>query len=438
MMTRILNRTVWTGALVMALGVAAPAAAQGPATAAPAVQTPTASPDQYVVGQAKPPDVGQPLLNMTMDQAIQRALERNLNIQVQKLNPQINDYALQSTRAFYQPTLTTQFGYNDASSQSTSQLDGGALTTTAHQTYNATLSQQLNFHGASGSVAFQNGRTFTDNSFTTLNPSYSANLSFSFNQPLMQGWRTDTTRTAIKTQEIARQISDVALRTSIENTIASVRDAYWDLRSAIESIEINREGLAQANKLVDDNNVKVDIGTLAPLDVLSAKSAAAARDTALQQSISDWQTKELVLKALIVGGTDDDAFKATINPTEKPDFTQVNPDISSAITKAIGQRTDLQEARMTITSSEINLDLTKDATRPTVNLAASYAMAGVGGDTLTKSGLGSTTVSTVTPGGYFDALRACCSSTCRRGTCRSTSPIRSAWSRRRRTSPARS
>jgi outer membrane protein len=400
MMTRILNRNVWTGALVLALGAVAPLAAQTPAaTPAGAPQTPTAV-GQYIVGTAKPPDVGSPMLNLTMDQAIQRALERNLNIQVQKLNPQINDYALQSTRAFYRPSLSSTFGYSNASTAATSTLDGGALTTTTTQTYNSTLSQQLQFHGASGSVGFANSRTFTNNSFTTVNPAYNSGLTFSFNQPLMQGWNTDTTRTTIKTQEIARQVSDIALRTSIEDTIASVKDAYWDLRAAIETIEIQRQGLKQAQQLVDDNNTKVTIGTLAPLDVLTAKSAAAAQQTTLTQAIAAWQTKELVLKALIVGGPDDDAFKATINPTEKPDFTQVQPDINAAITKALAERTDLVEARKNLQSSEISLALTQDQTRPTLNLAASYAMRGVGGDShATVAG-----VSTVTPGGYFDAL----------------------------------
>jgi outer membrane protein TolC len=405
MMTRILTRNVWTGAVALVLG-AVPLGAQSPAATAPAAVKAQAqtTPDQYIVGQAKPPDAGRPVLNLTVDQAIQRALERNLNIKVQKLFPQINDYSLQQTRAFYRPTLTGTFGYSDRSAQSTSQLEGGAHTTTSGQTFNGGVSENLKFHGASGSISFSNARAFTDSTFTTRNPSFSSGLSFNFAQPLLRNWATDSTRTSLLTQEIARQVSDIALRTSIENTIAAVRNAYWDLRAAIEAIEIAREGLAQANQLVADNDIKVQIGTMAPLDVVTAKSAAARQNVTVFQNIGTWQTRELALKALIAGATDDDAFKATINPIDKPDFTQVTPDIPAAITKALAQRTDLDQARKTLQSSEISLKLTADATKPDLSLAANYSMSGVGGPLFVRSGLGSSTITTTTPGGYFDAL----------------------------------
>jgi outer membrane protein TolC len=258
----------------------------------------------------------------------------------------------------------------------------------------------LKFHGASGSVGFTNGRTSTNNTFTLINPNYSSGLAFNVTQPLLQGWRTDNTRTSLQTQEIARQIADIGVRTSIENTIAQVRNAYWNLRGAVESIEIQRQSLAQATKFREDNETKVTIGTLAPLDVLSARNTEQTRRVGLAQAIATWQTTELVLKQLIVGGADDDAFKSTLNPTDKPDFTQVTPDIQGAITKALAQRTDLDTARKNIQSSEISLELTKEGTRPTLTASGGYSVRGVGGTQHSNSG----GVTTITPGGYFDAL----------------------------------
>jgi outer membrane protein TolC len=168
----------------------------------------------------------------------------------------------------------------------------------------------------------------------------------------------------------------------------------------VESIEIQRQSLAQASKFVEDNQTKVTIGTLAPLDVLSARNTEQTRRVGLAQAIATWQTRELVLKNLIVGGTDDEAFKSTLNPTDRPDFTQVTPDIPGAISKALAQRTDLDKARRNIQSSEISLELTKEGTRPTLNASGGYSMRGVGGTQHQTSG----GVTTVTPGGYFDAL----------------------------------
>jgi outer membrane protein TolC len=405
MMTRMKTVQVWTVVLALAAGVT-PTAAQGPsapqvAQGAQTPQTAQVAPTElgsYVVGQAKPPDLGRPMLDMTMEQAIQRALEHNLNIQIQKLNPAISDYTLQQTRATYRPTLTGTFGYNNASQASTSSLDGGALVTTTKYTYNSGLSETLPWYGESATMSFNNGRSFTNNSFTNINPSFSSGLAFTFNQPILHNLSTDPTRITLKTEEIARLVTDSQLRTSIENTIASVRNAYWNLRETIEAIEIAKEGLAQAHQLVEDNNTKVTIGTLAPLDVLSAQSAEATQKVAVTQAISSWQTTELVLKQLIVGGQDDDAFKATINPTEHPDFTQVTPDIPAAIATALAERTDLDQARKTLQESALNVKLLQNATLPDLNLATGYAVNGVGGPSI------SSTTKVVTPGGYYNAL----------------------------------
>ena len=105
--------------------------------------------DRYEVGRAAPPlDPGKTILPLSLEEAVNRALEMNLDIQTAKLNPQIQRYAMQVARAAFDPTLTTNLGHNSSSAQSTSQLDGGARTSTTRNTYNASLSQPLQWYGA--------------------------------------------------------------------------------------------------------------------------------------------------------------------------------------------------------------------------------------------------------------------------------------------------
>lgn len=379
-------------------GVAAVAGAQT-ATPAPKPATPPqAGQDRYVVGQAKPPEVGSAVLNMTLEDAIQRALDRNLDLKVQKLNPQIADYQLQQTRAFYRPTFSSTVQYNNQKTTNTSSLELSPTLTTIGQTYNASASMPVQWYGGTASIQFNNGRTSNNSSTNTRPLNYSSNIRFQYQQPVLHNFRTDSTRTSLLTQEIARQISDINLRTTLMNTVASVRNAYWDLRAAIENIEIQRRAVDLARSFVEQNRTKVEVGTMAQIDVIQAESQQANAELSLVQAESTWRTAELTFKRLVAAGADDDAYKSTINPTDLPAVSAPTVDIQAAITTALAQRTDLVVQRKNLESSALNLALLKDGTLPDLNLTGTYNTAGVGGPIINR------TTNVTTPGGYSDAL----------------------------------
>ncbi len=144
--------------------------------------------DTYEVGTALPPvDPGRTLVEITVEDAIERALEMNLNIQTARLSPQIQRYSLQAAEAAFSPTLSSTFGYNSSTNQSTSQLDGGLQTSTQRQTFNASLAKAMPWYGGRLSANFNNNRTETNNSFSTLNPSFRSTVSFNYTQPLLAG-----------------------------------------------------------------------------------------------------------------------------------------------------------------------------------------------------------------------------------------------------------
>jgi len=351
---------------------------------------------QYVVGQAKPPVTpGVPVKELTLDDAIQIALEKNLDLQVAKMNPLIQDYNLVQARAAYKPTLTGTFNQNHASSQSTNRLDGVvSLNISQAQQYNLGLNQRMQWYGGQLGLSFNNGRSYTNSSNSTFNPSYNSNLRVNYTQPLLANFKIDNQRNALKTNVIQRQMSDVALQSTIENTKSSVRNAYWALRQAIERIEIQRLSLLLAQQVVADNKVKVEIGTMAPIDQTTAEVQEAQSEQALLNAQVQWTTAELALKRLIVGGPDDDLYKSTLNPTTSPGFELQNVDIASAIQNATAQRTDIVQQRQNLDVSNLNLEVSKDATKPQLDLTGSYQLAGTGG------------LSSNQQGNYFDALFA--------------------------------
>jgi outer membrane protein len=362
--------------------------------------------DPYEVGTALPPvDPDRTLVYITLEDAIARALEMNLDIQTARLLPQMQRYALQAAEAAFSPTLSSTYGYNSNTNQSTSQLDGGAHTSTQRQTFNASLSKTMPWYGGQLSADFNNLRTETNNAFSTLNPSHRSTVSLNYTQPLLAGLSTDDQRTALETQAIQSQISDIQLASQIANITNQVHVEYWLLRAAIEQIEIQRRNLAQAQELLEQNVIRVQLGSLSDLQVIQAEAQVASAEEALLNAEIEWRNQELFFKRLLVSGADDPFLAQTLNPTGLPVVAPQVVDIDTAVAIALEQRSDLRQTRQQRQISDLDLAVTRNNARPDLDLTAAYSLQGVGGDLFDRSSLGGDAM-LVESGGYLDGLDA--------------------------------
>jgi outer membrane protein TolC len=399
-------RTARVWALSAAVLVSAlPARAQQAPPQTPAAPMPgSVAIDPYVVGQALPPsEPGSVLLDLTLEEAIELALERNLDLKAARLAPQTVDYQLQAARAAFNPRLQGSYGYNNQSRPNNSSILDPTLTSvnTLNQSFNTSMNQTLPWHGAVYNVTFNNSRQATNSLQTPRSPAYNTSLTANLTLPLLAGFMADNTRNALKTTAVQRQIADVQLTATIENTRAAVRVAYWNLKQAIEQIEIGQRALDLANRLYQDNRIKVEIGTMAPIDTVQSEAAVAQAEQVLEAARGAWQTAELNLKRYLASGPDDEVYKKTLNPTEQPVLTVQNVDIPGAVRTALESRTDLVQSRKNIEISELNLEVTKDQTKPELSLNTQYQLAGLGGPV--RQVQGGQIISTL-PGGWGDAL----------------------------------
>lgn len=393
-----LRAGVWS--LVLALIGSSAVSAQNPTTGG------AAELDPYEVGTALPPvPAGSDMAPMTLQQAIDRALERNLDIQTAQLAPRMQAYALESAQAAFAPTLSGSYRYNNQTRQSTSQLDGGARTTSQQHSFNTALSQAVPWYGGRLSADFNNSRTATNNAFSTLNPSYNSSLSFSYTQPLLEGRATDGQRVAVQSQQIQGEITNLQLSSLISNITDQVRVLYWNLRASIEQIEIQRRALAQAQQLLADNQLRVRLGSMAQIQVVQAQSQVAAAEQSLLNAQVQWRNAELSLKSLLISGADDPLLTQTINPSDLPTLRAQAVDIGAAIQVALGERADLRQQRNQLEISALELDVTNNGRLPSVDLIAAYSLQGVGGNVFDRSGLGGAPV-LVEEGGYLDGLNS--------------------------------
>ena len=247
---------------------------------------------------APPPPAGT-VVELALDDATARALEINLYIAVERLIPQTFDFSIAALDANYRPTLNSNFGLRSQSAFQRSQTAGAAnslgLLTTNTLTNNYGVSQTMKWGGGSFAIGFNNSRQEQSDLFATRNPSLNANLTAAYVQPLLRNFRIDGTRASLQVTQINQQISETTLRATISRTLVNVRNAYWDLVYAIASAEVAERSLALATRLVEDNQARVEVGTLAPLDVLQAQAEQANRRGTVAQTAAARRTAELAL-----------------------------------------------------------------------------------------------------------------------------------------------
>jgi len=414
----MIRRSTWTATALLGIGVLA-------GGAAPAHAQVSEARIRELIKQATDPSTGlqtpataQPgassdtrtAVALTLDDAVKFALDRNLDIAVQRLNPEINDIAYASIKSVYHPSLTSTIAAQSQSNPANSAIAGsntpGAAINTTLDTYNGGIAQSIPWGGGSATIALNNNRNTTTSLNTLFNPYYNTNWSASYTQPLIRNFSIDATRRQLNVTKINRDISDVQLRATITNTVSNVRNAYWDYVFAVQSVDVARQSLELADRLVRDNQTRVEVGTMAPIDVVQAQSQAATARQNLVGAQSTMRTAELVLKRLIVGGTSDPNWNVRLDPVDRPDFTPQTFDIEAAVRRALSERTDLEIAKKNIAANDVTLKYLVDQMRPQADVLATYGVVGLGGTQLIKAPGSSVNSSPIgfVPGGYMDAL----------------------------------
>ncbi len=414
-MTRNRSITVFTAAALLAFGGAtAPAGAQQISESRirelikqAAERTPQGDSSARQLAGAPIGD-NRPVVRLTLEEAVKFALDRNLDISVQRLNPEINDIAIASISSVYHPALTSTISDAKNVNTPTSQLQlstGGAGVEQQTLAYNGGIAQSVKWGGGSYQVTLNNSRGTTTSNNALFIPQFQSTWSGIYTQPLLRNFRIDSTRQQLAVTKINRDISDVQLRATITNTLSNVRNAYWDYVYAVQAVEVAQKSLDLASKLVQDNQTRVEVGTMAPIDVVQAQSEQATRRQALVTAQSTRRTAELALKRLIVSGTQDPNWNAQIDPTDRPDFRVEPVDLEAAVRRALSERTDLEIANKNILSNDVTLKFLQDQMRPQADFQATYGLAGIGGTNFVRNNavLGSQ-ITQINPGGLGDAF----------------------------------
>jgi outer membrane protein TolC len=324
---------------------------------------------------------GGPVRKLSLDEAVQLALEQNLDVQVERINPQLQDFAIEAVRTAWTPNIGGSMNYNNTASVPDNLFAGAQDTLSTTQLFGDVSFNQLLPTGTSYSVGWDASRRVTNNIFSNFNPRLFSNLTFSVAQPLLQGFKVDGTRTQLLIQQKNREISDVQLRQQIVTTVRQVRNQYWSLVGARFNLIVAQASLDLARQTLRDNRTRVEVGTMAPIDIVQAEAEVARNEEAAIVAAAAIDQNEDTLRALIFDPKVPDFWTMDLELTEAPPQPSAagDVDIETAVKNALEKRTDIIQLRKQVEASDINIKFYKNQTLPNVTALVDYGSQALGG-----------------------------------------------------------
>lgn len=312
--------------------------------------------------------------------AVLMALSNNVDIEVERGNVQIAQYNYAATRGNYDPVLGSTINFNSAVTPTAQTFIGaqGGSFENKRLTYNFNLRGAINTAGTY-SIDFNNLRQTSSAGSDALSPQYSSTLTFSFTQPLMRNYRLGQTERLVKVNKKNLTLSDSAFRQRVINTIARVQSAYWDLVYAIRNSQIARESVELADVTLRNNKRQVEVGTLAPIEIVSAQADLESRKDAAIAALQQVTIAENALKALVLGDPSAELWTAQLEPTERVEFSPIDINLNTAIETALKSRPELEQLHLQQEVKDIDLQYFRNQLKPQVDFVTSFSLAGLAG-----------------------------------------------------------
>ena len=334
--------------------------------------------------------VGEPeeTVSMTLGDCLQQALQHNLDLRVAQLNPESANYGITFQKAVFDPVLGANAGYSSSPSDQTQEIDQispvAAATTSKNNNTNTqwqgavSLTQALDF-GANYAVTLtRTSQSLEQTGFDPRTGLFTSStqkpktwdLGVQFRLPLLKGFGREVNRSAIILAANNSRLSEEDLRLSAMTTAKSTEDAYWDVAAARAGVNVANQSLKLAEDLYTLNKKKVEVGTLAPIEITQSEAGVASRQEGVITAENTLRNTEDNLRRLLAIPPNDPLWSKRIVPADKPSEQPVAIDLDAALSTAMERRPEIQSARVKLESQQLNERVAKKLTRHQLDLQA--------------------------------------------------------------------
>ncbi len=283
-------------------------------------------------------------------------------------------------------------------------LQGVPAVTTQTTGYSGFLGQRF-LTGTSYVISMNGDRQSTTSLTSVFNPQVPTGMTLGFNQPLLNGFGYRANAKFIRIARNDLRFADSAFRQQVITAVSQVLTLYWDLVSFRENVRVAQQALGLAEKTLSDNKRQVEIGTLAPIEVVRAESESAARQQDLIVAQTSLRQQQELLKTALSKQVDAELAAAALEPTDQ--LPEPNPEdvlpLDEALREAAKNRPEIEQADLNVRNQEITVKGARNSLLPTLDLFATYAPQGLSGTELIRDTNTHQIISTV-PGGVSQSL----------------------------------
>ena len=374
MKTSFLFRGICAVAVAGGFLAAAPGVLQAQAEAAAAVVS--AQPGQR--GGMAVPAAESDGLHLTLDQAIRIALANNQDLNVTVNQAQASQFFLFQNTGIYDPLLTNNVLRRHTDTPTSSQLAGADVL--KNDSWDASIGlSQLTPWGGTVDFGLVGNYNVTNNTFVDVNPAMTAGLAVGLNQPLLRNFGRLPTEINIETSRNTRDATYQTFVRSVEDVINSVEQSYWDLVFARSNLRVKLEARDIARELNRITRIKIDVGSLAPIDIVQTEVGIATAD------------EDIITAEALVGLAEDrlrralnyEAESQTTNriiPADELSIQQRPPyDLAEGVRTALTKRPEIIAQNYTVASNTLRYEYWQNQVLPQLDLVAGYGKNGLGG-----------------------------------------------------------
>ena len=314
---------------------------------------------------------------ITLQQAIEMAILQNLDIMFEKVNPLIQQEEIRNEKSVFDPNYYLKSSFEKSIKPTGTDLAGTPTAVNKNFRWDTGFKGEI-VTGTDYSLDFTNVRQKTNSSFTNLNPNYTSEIKLNVTQPLLKNFGLSINKTKIIIADNNRKKSIQQLKNSIIDIISSVKETYWDLVYNIDDKKVKELSLKRAEDFLERTHKQVEVGTLAPIDIIQAEAEVATRKEGVIVAESNVKNSEDRLKQLI-NVIDKEGWDSQITPLDKPQFKAIPIDLESTIETALSKRPDIHQAIINLDNSVVSLKFAKNQLLPSLNFVGSFGLNGLSG-----------------------------------------------------------
>jgi outer membrane protein TolC len=336
--------------------------------------------------QASPPVQASPTLQLTVDEAVRRALEHNPDLASVRFGTQIEAARVSESESAYAPVFSTMVGSSSSVTPPSNFLLGERGVDTNDLFTSTGVRQRLPWGSGSWNVSWDTSRQTSNNPLTSFDPALQSGFQLAVSQPLLKDRKMDLARRQTIVARRNLESSELRVRESVVQTTAAVKQAYWTLKANLANVTLQQRSLELALELARQNRARVDVGQTPPLDFLQAEAEVAQRRENLIRANTAAGDAEDRLRRLIMDPADPSFWRVRLDPTDEPTLGGVLPDVDAVAASTFDERYDVARARKDLQNIVTRVEYFNDQKLPDVRLETSYRGSGLGGTRFLRTG----------------------------------------------------